>query len=264
VSVSTKRAAPGVAVPWGGNDDADERSFPPVADLGVRGRGPEEDAFDDGEHHAAVERRRALMSPNARQRRARFAKYVAGAVGASVVLCAAALVKTSLARGPGEHGWSEGTARPAQATHVVGAAPKAEPASPTPPAGPLVTPSAEPAPPTLPMVAPPVVEPQPSAPAMAVEPQAASTSAPAATLAGASKERESSRFALERGDLGTAIAAGERSVALDPSDGEAWLVLGAAYQARGEIGQAKRCYKACLEEGKRGPKGECRAMALGQ
>jgi hypothetical protein len=195
------------------------------------------------------------MSPNARQRRARFAKYVAGAVGASVVLCAAALVKTSLARGPGEHGWSEGAARPVQATPVVGDAPKAEPVFPAPPA-PLM--------PVLPVVAPPVVEPQPSAPAAAVEPQAASTSAPAATPAGASKERESSRIALERGDLGTAIAAGERSVALDPSDGEAWLILGAAYQALGEIGQAKRCYKACLEEGKRGPKAECRAMALGQ
>jgi Flp pilus assembly protein TadD len=109
-----------------------------------------------------------------------------------------------------------------------------------------------------------VVAPQPSSSAIVVAPASAAPALAAAPAAGAAKEREASRFALERGDLGTAVAAGERSVALDPSDGEAWLVLGAAYQARGELAQAKRCYRLCVEQGTRGPKAECRAMAQGE
>jgi Flp pilus assembly protein TadD len=49
-------------------------------------------------------------------------------------------------------------------------------------------------------------------------------------------------------------------VALDPTDGEAWLILGAAYQEKGDMKNARRSYKACLEQGKRGPKYECAAM----
>ena len=48
--------------------------------------------------------------------------------------------------------------------------------------------------------------------------------------------------------------------ALDPTDGEAWLILGAAYQEKGDMKNARRSYKACLEQGKRGPKYECAAM----
>jgi Flp pilus assembly protein TadD len=65
--------------------------------------------------------------------------------------------------------------------------------------------------------------------------------------------------ALERGRVAVAIAAGERSVALDPGDGEAWLILGAAYQQKGSTADARRCYRACVEA-ERGPKGECAAM----
>ncbi len=77
----------------------------------------------------------------------------------------------------------------------------------------------------------------------------------------AKKEKNASRNALEAGKNVKAIEAGERSVALDPTDAEAWLILGAAYQTKGNNAEAKRCFKSCLTEGKRGPKGECAAMA---
>ena len=50
---------------------------------------------------------------------------------------------------------------------------------------------------------------------------------------------------------------------LDPSDGEAWLVLGGAYQAMGNTGQAKRCYNACVSQGKKGPISDCKDMLEG-
>jgi len=83
---------------------------------------------------------------------------------------------------------------------------------------------------------------------------------PAETPKTAYQEKIAAKAALERGANGAAIAAGERSVALDPSDGEAWLVLGGAYQAMGNNGQAKRCYNACVSQGKKGPISDCRDM----
>jgi hypothetical protein len=74
------------------------------------------------------------------------------------------------------------------------------------------------------------------------------------------QEKQTAKAALERGANGVAVSSGERSVALDASDGEAWLVLGAAYQAMGNTGQAKRCFNACVTQGKKGPIGDCRDM----
>ncbi len=74
------------------------------------------------------------------------------------------------------------------------------------------------------------------------------------------QEKQAAKAALERGANATAIQAGERSVALDPSDGEAWLVLGGAYQAMGNASQAKRCYSACVNQGKKGPISDCKDM----
>ena len=72
------------------------------------------------------------------------------------------------------------------------------------------------------------------------------------------QEKQAAKAALERGANAVAIQAGERSVALDPSDGEAWLVLGGAYQAMGNNSQAKRCYTACTTQGKKGPISDCK------
>ncbi len=76
----------------------------------------------------------------------------------------------------------------------------------------------------------------------------------------AGQEKAAARQALESGRAGVAIEAGERSVALDPTDGEAWLLLGAAYQEKGKTGDARRCFNSCLKQGKKGPIGECRQM----
>jgi len=57
-----------------------------------------------------------------------------------------------------------------------------------------------------------------------------------------------------------AIEAGEASVAADPTDAEAWLLLGAAYDSKGRPADARRAYQSCMQQGKRGPKGECAAL----
>ncbi len=76
----------------------------------------------------------------------------------------------------------------------------------------------------------------------------------------AASAKVEARGLLERGKATLAIEAGERSVALDPSDGEAWLILGAAYQEKGNQKDARRAFQSCSKLGKRGPMAECRAM----
>ena len=74
------------------------------------------------------------------------------------------------------------------------------------------------------------------------------------------RQKKASQAALERGRIATSIEAGESAVLLDPLDADAWLVLGAAYQQKGDWAQARRCYKACVQRGQRGNRGECLAM----
>jgi Flp pilus assembly protein TadD len=78
--------------------------------------------------------------------------------------------------------------------------------------------------------------------------------------AAAAHAKSAARSALEGARLKDAIEAGERSIELDPTDGEAWLILGAAYQQKGDWKEARRCYKQCVDQGKRGPRFECAAM----
>ena len=76
----------------------------------------------------------------------------------------------------------------------------------------------------------------------------------------AKAEKVKAQGALDRGAVQAAIDAGERSVALDETDGEAWLLLGAAYQEKGRLSDAQRAYQACTQKGKRGPIRDCAAM----
>jgi tetratricopeptide (TPR) repeat protein len=76
----------------------------------------------------------------------------------------------------------------------------------------------------------------------------------------AANAKVKARTSLEWGKAGDAIVAGEKSVALDPTDAESWLILGAAYQEKGDSKNAVRSFQACLEQGKRGPRNECAAM----
>jgi len=77
---------------------------------------------------------------------------------------------------------------------------------------------------------------------------------------GAAQEKRTLQTLLDQGAFGKAIEAGERSVALDPTDGDAWLMLGAAYQSVGKAAEARRSFASCVSEGKRGQISECRSM----
>jgi cytochrome c-type biogenesis protein CcmH/NrfG len=98
--------------------------------------------------------------------------------------------------------------------------------------------------------------------AAAAEPQPETEKAPAEVDPVAARDaKRASQRSLERGDAKASIEAGEQSVALDPSDAEAWLILGAAYQARGAYSEGRRCFSTCARVAKRGPRGECGALA---
>jgi Flp pilus assembly protein TadD len=96
----------------------------------------------------------------------------------------------------------------------------------------------------------------PPPPPVAAAPVAA---APAGTRS-ATQERDTARNLLEKGRVAAAIAAGERAVALDPSDGDAWLILGAAYQEQGRAGEARRCFSSCVKVARKGAVSECGAL----
>jgi len=87
----------GVVVP------EDERSVPPAGDLDTRffsappsWPGPRFGAEEDPFPLDAHDRVARSLAPQAVARRARFARYVRGAVGFSLLLCVAAVVKTAL------------------------------------------------------------------------------------------------------------------------------------------------------------------------
>jgi Flp pilus assembly protein TadD len=247
----------------------DDSSYPPV-DLDSHFFNPTPDAE---ETHERDPRMVLKLGPEAARRRAQFQRYVKIAIGAASVLCLAALVKAAVAR---NH--EEPTPHRASAAAVVAAAPAPEPVQQIAAAAPEQVP----APPEQPAAAEPQAtapagqatetaaaeQPAPSAapapaePASATETAAAPSStdgaeAPAPDPKEAAKAKHASQTALERGKIAAAIEAGEQSVALDPSDAEAWLILGAAYQEKGDQKNARRSFKACLEQGKRGPKYEC-------
>ena len=234
----------------------DEISIPPMGDLSSRTLEPIAERFfsegeivaahlrdDDGEEDCGADKAQRKSLPHVVERRQRFARYVRWAVGSAAIVCLAALARTTVTMAPAVVAPVRAAAGPVAAVAV---------AAPT-----LAEPVAAPTP-----VEPPKVD----VPKVEEHPEPAKTDAPAIDPKQvradktALQEKNDSRRALERGKLADAIEAGERSVALDPLDGEAWLLLGAAYQESGKNAEARRCYTACVTEGKRGPLGECRAM----
>ncbi len=99
-----------------------------------------------------------------------------------------------------------------------------------------------------------------TASATAASPSAEASAASTPDPIAAKAKKKAAQQALERGKLALAIEEGEAAVALDPEDGESWLILGAAYQEKGEAKKAREAFTSCLKLGKRGPKGECGAM----
>ncbi len=251
---------------------SDEISIPPVGDLVVEEFFSEGDVGKHLEAIAEVEepvvdaKVARKLAPEVVQRRTRLAKYVTWAVGGAGALCVVALVRAFAA----PHASAIAEVKPASALVAANETPVTKEATRErerePEAKQPAAPAAEPMPaPAEPQKAeaPAVAAEQPAAEAPAAEaPSAKAEEAKPTELdpKAAAAEKSTARRALENGKLQTAIEAGEKSVALDPTDGEAWLLLGAAYQEKGRIADARRCYTACVKQGKRGPLNECSAM----
>jgi len=275
----------------------DDGSFPPV-DLDA-GFFAADSASSEASFEVETRDPRAAMKLTlaVAQRRAHLAKYVTAAVGLASALCVAALVKISVApsheESRPEHvslaAQAAGASRPAVnaavVTETVPSPPLAANSAPAVPAA-----AAEVAPPTVEQATPPttgmaadpgsvakaepLAEPAahpplegavvPAQAAASASPRDVAPAEPAADPKTAAKEaaneKAKSRGALERGNMTGAIASGERSVAIDPADAEAWLILGAAYQQKGDAKNAVRSFKACVSQGKRGPTSDCAAM----
>jgi hypothetical protein len=266
----------------------EDSSFPPV-DLDSHFDSHFFDPKPDvDEPHERDPRMVLKLGPEAARRRAQFQRYVKIAVAAASVLCLAALVKGAVTRNHDEPTTHRTTAAvvagegPRNNNAVVAMATPPAPA-PQPVQTAAVAPEQAPAPaeqaaPAEPQAAAPAAtDPAAAAPSPAPTEQAAPSAAapPAAEPAPtstdtaeaptpdpkeAAKAKRASQAALERGKLADAIESGERAVALDPADAEAWLILGAAYQEKGDQKNARRSFKACLEQSKRGPKWECAQM----
>jgi Flp pilus assembly protein TadD len=184
-------------------------------------------------------------SPAFRERQRYLMRYVAGAVAAAGAICLAAFVRTTTAA----DAMASDRPMPLAAAAMAPAAPAMPESVPDAPAAPLRenAVAAESAPVNVPAV-----------PAVAASSR---ESAPPAQRS-AHEEKQLAIAALDHGNWGAAIAAGERSVRLDPADGQAWLILGGAYQQRGAEGQARRCYASCARLARAsGSRAECVALA---
>jgi len=203
-----------------------------------------------------------VFSPEAKERRARNVRIVKWFVGGCLALVAIAGIR---------HLFRTEEPLPAppsmsSATASTAAAPSAEPTAPA--ASASAASSAEPTAVISADAAVAAAVTDASATPTSASPDDASAAsattdaaAPTATdPAEAAKEKAHAKNALESGRSKEAITAGERSVSLDPTDADAWLYLGAAYQEQGDQVNANRCYRACLAQGTHGNKGECAMM----
>jgi outer membrane biosynthesis protein TonB len=139
-------------------------------------------------------------------------------------------------------------AKPAEMAKPVEIAKPIETAKPVEAAKPVETPK-------------PIEPPKPAAkPALAVKPIAAQAEIPRPADAARTAKKEALR-AFERGDLGKALIAGQDAIALDPTDAEAWLVVGAVHQQRGNDAAARKIYRSCASQARRGPRDECVALS---
>ncbi|HLK35335.1 MAG TPA: tetratricopeptide repeat protein [Polyangiaceae bacterium] len=195
-----------------------------------------------------------------RTRRRHLRRYVTAVVGLAAGLCLVAGVHaTGRASAKDFHKASVDPPSPPRAVAVE--APPTETPAPTPPAPEAVevAKAESPAPPPAESAAPASDPPAAALQASAPEPTAQDP-APAQDPQAALDAKHASQKALEGGHPKAAIEAGEKAVELDPTDAEAWLILGAAYLQRGAYAEAHKRFASCVEQAKRGPKGECAAL----
>jgi Flp pilus assembly protein TadD len=67
--------------------------------------------------------------------------------------------------------------------------------------------------------------------------------------------------ALRNGTLVKAVELARQAVSANPGDADAWLTLGAAYQATGDNASARQAYQTCTERARTANVGECRLLA---
>jgi hypothetical protein len=158
-------------------------------------------------------------------RRARFLRIVRLSVIACSLLCVAAAVRVAIAPGHGE-------------LHAA------------------MRPTTPPSPTAPPVIAPSAPAPEPSM----AEPPAAVAAVADPRWPDALSAKRAGIAALEARRLDDAIVACTSATILDPSDGEAWLVLGAAYQDKGKTAEALDAYRSCKAQGRVDPRGECAKM----
>jgi hypothetical protein len=165
-------------------------------------------------------------------RRQKLANYVKIAVAVSSVVCLAALARVGLSKA------NHGGERSAAAAQVVAHAP--------------IT--------TIAHADPIALAPAADENAAGHDHTFAEEAAPAVPLKSAHEEREDARNALEHGKAKDAIEAATRSITVDPTDAEAWLLLGAANQEAGHPADAHAAFVECTKQAKTGNVGECGAM----
>jgi hypothetical protein len=168
------------------------------------------------------------LTPTALRRQARAAKIVRVAVGGSLVVCLVAFVRTSVDR----------VLHPRVAEMRTTAAAITSPPAPEPS----------------------VAVREEAATALLVDEDDTVTLAPEAAAASAKDYRDDAHLLLERGDANGALEAAQRSVSLDPTDADGWLVLGAAAVQLHELAIAHDAFLACVKRATKGPAAECRAL----
>ncbi len=92
------------------------------------------------------------------------------------------------------------------------------------------------------------------------QPAAGAVDGKSADPAAARDAKHLAQRALDRGDAARAIEQAKRSVELDATDAETWLILGAAQLQRGAYREAHESFTSCLRDATRGPRGECKAL----
>jgi CheY-like chemotaxis protein len=105
----------------------------------------------------------------------------------------------------------------------------------------------------------------PAAPAVPAAPAAPAVVGTEASLegnqaAGGSLIAQASR-AMRKGDRQLAVDLARQAVAQNPSNADAWLTLGAAYQSSGNGGAAKDAYRSCTKQAHSGNLNECYVLA---
>jgi hypothetical protein len=140
------------------------------------------------------------------------------------------------------------------AAQPAAAQPAADPVSAAQSPEQAAAPAAEPAPAEIPEVRIEVFDEPPAQPA--ATPRAAG--APAAPRT--SPKLDARRF-LAGGKLKEAVASARTALAADPADAEPYLLLGAALQDTGHWDESVIVFASCVQNAKRGPLGDCRALS---